>query len=221
MNSVTVNGEEEESARPVTLGLSPFESMDDAAQPQFTRRRNGTISREIDEASSELLHSSLDIHLPPTPNRPRAASTSSRTRRRKSVQDLRVPPGFQGAADSLNWDRLASGASSGPREGDALEEEDERANTASPADSPPSSGAPPVPRQLLRRVTSAEDLSISSEIIDDEDGFSSDVRSTVSDRCGYSHFMLYQEEPFRVRPPSIASSNTSQRSSVRQSRTPD
>lgn len=74
-------------------------------------------------------------------------------------------------------------------------------------------------QQLLRRVTSVEDLLARDEADEEEeemdDGFTSDVSSrTLPASCSTLIFDS-QEEPFRCRPPSIASSVTSQRSSVR------
>ncbi|KAK4048868.1 hypothetical protein OIO90_005676 [Microbotryomycetes sp. JL221] len=164
--------------------------------PQIlSRTRSGTLSTELDEASTNLMHLSLDIHDEREAMHRGEAKHSALTRRVsnrvsrvKSVEDLRIPPmtplgpAGQPTTNNAQADELI----------ELEQDEMRRGTTASKWNLNVTSGP------LLRRITSAEqmlDLDQPDDELDDVDDFTSD------------------EEPYKCKPPSIASSATSQRSS--------
>lgn len=157
-----------------------------AQQPPELRRQ---VSSELTEATSLLLHASLEIHLPPgqhtaTPIRRRGNSSAGldgRARRRKSVEDLRVPPDYKGASEGRAGSSNSSGLASGSQQSGAAGRADGGASEVQH----PFAGS----QHLLRRATSVEDLLARDEPGDEEeeldDGFTSDVSGLTM--CYMSH----------------------------------
>lgn len=218
-----------------------------ADRPAISR----TQSEELDEAASSLLHLSLEIHLPPPTTVASASSrspsshhpqsnTELRNKRRRSLEDLRIPPGYStitassraakqedaastrsansGDLSSTHDDGGVAGGSStiprSPRDDSSGGTGPRGKGRGRTSETHPFAGSP----HLLRRASSFETELIREpeEAEDSEEGFTSDVsRLTARKAVDESLTLRSQEEPFRVRPPSIASSSTSQRSSVR------
>lgn len=163
-----------------------------------------------DALSATLLDSPLSSSPAPAsdacipPSRPRSntvASTDSRVRRRRSADQLRLPPGHRGEESDGGEGVRGEAARSGGRGGGAGEIQD--------------GGLIPPP--MLRRTTSADllvlDRSSEGELDDDSD-LSSDVRPLPPPSLIIADPVCVQAESFRYRPPSIASTTTSNRSSV-------
>ncbi|GAA5897364.1 hypothetical protein JCM5296_004143 [Sporobolomyces johnsonii] len=158
-----------------------------------------TVRADVDDATSSLLHISLRPPTPPQP--PLAASASPSTtrrraptlgngdqvRRRRSNDEIRLPSWLTAAGEGRAGQATGGGPSS---DGGA-------AISGGKGSAEGRQLRPPYP---LRRANSADLLVLEdpdAEGDDDDEGFSS------------------EDEPFRFRPPSIASTTASQRSSRR------
>lgn len=143
----------------------------------LTSSTQESVLKELDEATSELLHLSLDIHTPQhtSPNRSGVRMGSNRARRRKSVEELRVARNIIDDLTTVSSraDNCEEGRSS--RHATARPDAGMRSTTEPPWNISTSN------QQLLRRVTSADDLLIAGDEQDDEDDFSSDVRDNLTD----------------------------------------
>lgn len=155
-----------------------------SAAPTFARKRTGTVSKELSEATSELLHSSLDIHLAlqqplPTPRRrgdSSAGGQDPRLWKRKSVEDLRVPPGFKGAiAGDGRGDGEGSSGLSSRKEGGAAA----GAGGVDTGARTPTQYSFADSQHLLRRAHSVEELLVREDGEEEndspDDGFTSDA----------------------------------------------
>lgn len=153
-----------------------------AAPALLARNRTGTVSTELSEATSQLLHVSLDIHLPsqqplPTPRRrgdSSARGQDPRLWRRKSIEELRVPPGYKGAiaGDGRGGGR-SSGLSSREDGGAAARAAGDGYGARTPTQYPLAGS-----QHLLRRANSVEELLARDDGEEEDsldDGFTSEV----------------------------------------------
>ncbi|BGP41449.1 hypothetical protein JCM10449v2_005430 [Rhodotorula kratochvilovae] len=172
-----------------------------ARPPPPLRSYTETVQADVDDATSSLLLLALHPPSPPPlpPARPRSSTvgtTDSRgLRRRHSAQDMRLPPGLGDVAADV---------------GESATEVNTDANALSGAAAGGagrlSEGGGLRPPEPLRRVNSAELL---VRVLDDDDD-DADADQFSSD-----------DESFRFRPPSVASTTTSRRSSRRGVRVED
>ena len=158
----------------------------------------------INDATSSLLHPSLDIHQhaqQPVPHR------------RRSLEEMRVPPGFREAPALAHSHLLNSQqAAESERQRQRFPAQDRAAQPASLTNT--STLAPPTSRSRagsLVRSASSEVLRIEPNYESDDDDFTSDVSPSSPHAIALAHPFV-QEETFRARPPSIASSIVSNRS---------
>ncbi|GAA6028505.1 hypothetical protein JCM8097_007253 [Rhodosporidiobolus ruineniae] len=159
-----------------------------------------TVEDDVQDATGHLLDLSLSSHSPLTSTAPSSrpttrtrrsstvTTTDSRIRRRRSAEELRLPPG------------VSVGAEPGDVGGEAMSARAAASVPSGTAEHGQTGLQPPV---MLRRTTSAELLVLQQGGDEDDDGLTSD------------------EDSFRFRPPSIASTTTSQRSSRREVRVED
>lgn len=138
-----------------------------------------SVSSEINDATSSLLHLSLDIHLPrpqlPTPNRRDSANGQElRGKRRKSLNELRLPPGYRGAASVDPDIGRGVGTSTGHGAGErrcASEIVGSSSGNRGENGLHPFASSP----HLLRRASSADVVERELEDEGSEDGFTSEV----------------------------------------------
>ncbi|KAM0786601.1 hypothetical protein ACM66B_002055 [Microbotryomycetes sp. NB124-2] len=158
-----------------------------AGAPTEPPTYDDNMSQELDEAVANLLHSSLDIH----DERERmqwtnqsTGLTNSRERQRR-VSRVKSTEGLRLPPPLVHETRPIGGTSQHPGEGASGNDAGRQSSSLNGSNGP-----------LLRRVTSVEQM-LDAGTDDDleDDGFTS------------------EDEPFRIKPPSIASSATSQRSS--------
>lgn len=145
--------------------------MASATPEMLTRSRNCTVSKELDEATSELLHLSLDIHGSQHPSSSQNRGNGDLVNETVQRRSEKIPYGYNEGVTSFGlagYSSSTAGASTATRPAAGMR----RSMEVLQHDLVPSSG------QLLKRMTSADDLLIAGADQDDEDeaDFSSDVR---------------------------------------------